>query len=292
MEIASTNRIIDSHCKQCFLNGFHRLLAKYKLSSSKELLLRNYFNEISCDNTLISPLLQQQIKQKFVKLSGIEDPYIEEKESSNKLAMELVQQIKQNILQLDENFDTLVRLAIAGNIMDYAAFDSFDLDSTVNKALNIDLAIDHTDMLLKNIKSANLILYLGDNAGEIVFDKLFIDNCLKDKVVYVVRDSPILNDVTYHDAVTTGMTESAKVISSGFDAPSTVLGYCSSEFLDYYLRADLIISKGQGNLEGLIDEKDNRIFFLLMAKCDVIAERLSVNKNSFVVLNSAYVQYK
>lgn len=282
--------MVDSRCKQCFLDGFDRLIAKYELSAEKELSLRNYFDEISSDNTLISPLLQQRVKREFVKLSGIEDLYKKEKEYSNKLAMELVKQMQVDIIKSDKKFDTLVRLAIAGNVMDYAAFDSFDLNSTINTALNTDLAIDHTDMLFEKIKSAELILYLGDNAGEIVFDKLFIETCLKDKVVYVVRDSPILNDATYDDAVITGMTDSAKVISSGFDAPSTVLDYCSPEFLDYYRRADIIISKGQGNLEGLIDEKDDRIFFLLMAKCDVIAERLNVKKYSFVVLNSAYAQ--
>jgi hypothetical protein len=83
-----------------------------------------------------------------------------------------------------------------------------------------------------------------------------------------------------------------KVISNGYDVPSTVLKKCSAEFLEVYLSADLIISKGQGNLEGLIFENDPRIYFLLMVKCDVIAEALNVEKGSFVVVNQTEIVWK
>jgi damage-control phosphatase, subfamily I len=106
-------------------------------------------------------------------------------------------------------------------------------------------------------------------------------------LTYVVRGGVTLNDATLKDAESTGMMSVANVITNGFDAPSTVLEKSSGEFLDYYQSADLIISKGQGNLEGLINEKDSRCFFLLMVKCEVIAEVLKVDKGSIVVLNIA-----
>jgi len=130
-------------------------------------------------------------------------------------------------------------------------------------------------------------LYLGDNAGEIVFDKLFIRTINHRNLTYVVRGGPIINDATMEDAEYTGMNKVANVISNGFDAPSTVPSESSRQFQQYFSKADIIISKGQGNLEGLLPLNDKRIFFLLMVKCDVMAELLGVDKESFVVFNPA-----
>jgi len=108
---------------------------------------------------------------------------------------------------------------------------------------------------------------------------------MHNNVVFAVRGYPVLNDATLADAQEIEMDKIADIISNGFDAPSTILSQCSSEFLDVYNSADLIISKGQGNLEGLIGERDPRLFFLLMVKCNVIGERLNVKKGSIVVFN-------
>jgi len=128
-------------------------------------------------------------------------------------------------------------------------------------------------------------LYLGDNAGEIVFDKIFIETIMHNNLTYVVRGASILNDATLEDAKNTGMDLAADVFSNGYGAPSTILRKCSREFQKVFQEADLIISKGQGNLEGLITHHDPRIFFLLMVKCDVIADLLQVQKGDFVVYN-------
>ena len=97
---------------------------------------------------------------------------------------------------------------------------------------------------------------------------------------------PVINDVTMEDAEYTGIKDVTNVISNGFDAPSTIPSESSSEFQHYFNKADVIISKGQGNLEGLIPLNDKRIFYLLMVKCDVMAEFLNVEKGSFVVFNN------
>ena len=174
--------------------------------------------------------------------------------------------------------------------MDFAANDNFNLQETVQKTLKEDFAIDHSVQLKEALKNAGSVLYLGDNAGEIVFDKLFIKITGLQNVTFVVRGGPVLNDVTTEDAEYTEMKDIANVISSGYDAPSTLPGKSSEEFRDYYNKADVIISKGQGNLEGLYHLKDKRIFFLLLVKCDVIAELLKVPKNSIVVFNSSYYE--
>lgn len=289
MTIANTNKQIDPRCRDCFVKGFERILSKYSFTAEKEALLRDFFNKNFTDMSVsLAPFMQQILNHGIKDISGIKDLFEEEKRESNAMAMKAIDAIKDEFLHAGKHFEALIKLAIAGNVMDYGAYESFDLSSTLIKALNTEPAINQIDLLFEKVQKASIILYLGDNAGEIAFDKLLIENCMADKVVYVVRDKPILNDVTIKDAEETGMTRVAKVISNGFDAPSTILSRCNSEFLDYYKRADLIISKGQGNFEGMIDQKDERLFFLLMVKCDVIAELLNVEKNSFIVMNSNY----
>jgi uncharacterized protein with ATP-grasp and redox domains len=134
--------------------------------------------------------------------------------------------------------------------------------------------------------NAKNILYLGDNAGEIVMDKLFLETIKHQNVYYAVRGMPVINDVTIEDAKYVGIDKFAKIISNGYDSPSTILDKCSEEFINIYNKADLIISKGQGNLEGLINVKNEKIFFLLMVKCGVIGDELGVKKGDFVVYNN------
>jgi len=136
------------------------------------------------------------------------------------------------------------------------------------------------------LNNAESILYLGDNTGEIVFDKLLIEelsNMLPDvKITYVVRDKPVINDALMEDAVSCGLDKIVDVISSGCDAPGTILDLCSKEFLKLYESAELIISKGQGNFETLADEK-RPIFFLFKVKCPVIANHTGFNLGDIVL---------
>ena len=176
--------------------------------------------------------------------------------------------------------------------MDVAAVPDFSNNSqkyfnnTVNKVLTSDFAIDDSLLLKNKINESKTILFLGDNAGEIVMDKLFLETIKHPNVYYAVKGNPVMNDATIKDARYVGIDKVVKVISNGYDAPSTILDKCSDEFMDIYDKADLIISKGQGNLEGLLNTHNKKIFFLLMIKCDVIGNYLGVKKGDFVVYNS------
>ena len=118
-----------------------------------------------------------------------------------------------------------------------------------------------------------------------MFDRLFIETFMHPNVTYSVKSAPVLNDALSDDAFETGMDKVADVISNGYDAPSTLLSKCSLDFLNHYYSSDLIISKGQGNLEGLFLQNDPRIFYLLMVKCKVVANVLDVEPGGFVVFN-------
>ena len=213
-------------------------------------------------------------------LTKCEDPYLELKQTSTKEALLLYADLKRKISKAKNPFDTAVRLSIAGNIIDFGIGNDFDLPLVVQRVLNQPYAIGHTLELCDEISNAKNILFLADNAGETVFDRLLIETIDK-HVIYAVKDAPVLNDATAEDALAAGIDRVADVISCGARSPGTILSRCSREFIEIYEQADLVIAKGQGNYEALSGEKKN-IFFLLQAKCDVIARDLGVPVGSIV----------
>lgn len=286
MITANTKIAHDKRCVECFLRGYRRLFKKFNVDPGKQESFMKVFDKKTSELLFYSaPLIQRELNIAFRDIVGIHDPFLSEKKMSNEQAYKIYQRWKPIVFETHDSFKASLRFAIAGNIMDYGASDSFDIDSVIINVLHSDFAIDDSCLLKEKIETAKKILYLGDNAGEIVFDKLFIETNLSDKVTYVVKSGPVLNDVTMRDADEINLHETANVITNGYDAPSTVLEKCSTEFIKEYNSADIIISKGQGNLEGLLRENDPRIFFLLMVKCDVIADLLNVKKGSFLVFN-------
>lgn len=277
---------IDERCIQCFIRTYQRLGEKFNCSPNQMLLFNTRAKEVFLKHkTDNSPVIQRELNQIFCQIIDNFDPFSEEKGLNNSVALKLYEQWKPKVLSAKDPFDLALRLAVAGNIMDYGANNNFNISETINQVLNASFAIDDALVLKNRISNAKNILYLGDNAGEVVFDRLFIETWMHHEVTYVVKGGPIINDVTLKDADEVEMGFVADVISNGYNAPSTVLSKSSKQFLELYRNADLIISKGQGNFEGLMNEHDPRIFFLLMAKCDVIAEILGVKKGSFIVYN-------
>ena len=279
---------VDFRCMDCHFNAFDRLLTKHEATYNQRQEFFGYFNLVMGRSvSLTMAQVYSELNREFCRITGVNNPYAKEKAESNSLSLSLYKKFRTKVLESANPFDMALRLAIAGNIIDYGANANFNVPITIQKVLESEFAIDHSKELIKRIKSASRILYLGDNAGEIVFDKLFIEMIMHPRLTFAVRGSHVLNDATLEDAQQVGMNLVADVISNGYDAPSTVLSECSEEFLRYYKEADLIISKGQGNFEGLIEVNDPRIFHLLMVKCDVVAELLHVKKDSFVVCNKS-----
>ena len=284
--------ISDHRCFFCFTKAFEKLLAKEdipnqaKNSFTRDMiaLYQNKWDE------LYSPEFSRELHIILRSYTHNPDPYKEEKRLNNDQAMNLIVESEKLVNQSDDSFQTALRIAIAGNIIDFAANDNFNILLTIDKALNSGFAIDHSKQLKKELEKARSVLYLGDNAGEIVFDKLFIETIQHPNLTYVVRGGPVINDATMEDAEYIGMKNIARVISSEYDAPSTIIHKSGKLFREYFSDADLILSKGQGNLEGLLPLNDKRIFFLLIVKCNVIAELLKVNKDSLIVYNSSCVE--
>ncbi|MBK7710904.1 MAG: DUF89 family protein [Bacteroidales bacterium] len=282
--------ISDYRCFFCFTRAFEKLLEKENISNEAKasftLDMISLFQNNSDDFS--APLFSMKLHKILRGYTHNPDPYKMEKKENNDQAMNLIYEFAKLIKQSDDTFSTSLKIAIAGNIIDFAANDNFNILVTIDKALSSEFALDHSKQLKKAIENAESVLYLGDNAGEIVFDRLFIETINHPNLTYVVRGGPVINDATMEDASYVGMNDIANVISSGFDAPSTIPEKSSKEFQLYFQKADLIISKGQGNLEGLFPLNDDRIFFLLMVKCDVISEFLKVRKDSLIVYNASF----
>lgn len=235
--------------------------------------------DIPLENT--PPETATFIYQKIKEILGIDDPYKKIKEQNIQQVIELYPYLKALVNKSDDPLLTAIRLAIAGNVIDYGANRHFHIENEIEEALDKDFAVLDYEKFVANLKKARSILYLGDNAGESVFDKLLIETMGK-PVTYVVREEPIINDVTMTDAVNSGIGEVAEIISSGAHTPATILKFCNDRFITMFNEADLIISKGQGNFEGLSDV-DRPVFFLLKAKCQLIARELDVEKNAIVM---------
>jgi uncharacterized protein with ATP-grasp and redox domains len=280
--------ISDYRCFFCLVKSFEKLLEKEAISvQAKNLFTLDMINLFKTHQEKKStPDFARNLHWILKGYTNNPDPYKAEKRESNIQALKMLPEMEDIIRHSSDPFITALKLAIAGNVIDYAASQNFNLENTIGRSLKSGFAIDHSDQLRRAVNKADSILYLGDNAGEIVFDKLFIQTMNHKRITYAVRGMPVINDVTTEDADYIGMQEVAKVISNGYDAPSTIIDKSSEEFRSQFYSASLIIAKGQGNLEGLVHLNDKRIFFLLMVKCNVMAEFLNVEKDSFAVYNA------
>lgn len=275
-------------CIPCFFKQAIEASRLSKASAEKQIrILREIAKKISTAELSCSPPEMGKIVYGSVrKVTRSQDPYKKIKIKSNKLALALYPKLTSSIQRSKNSLLKAVRLAIAGNIIDYGVKNSLDIDAELSRILNMeDRAIRDENPALfnfnafqKSVKDSKTILYIGDNAGEIVFDKLLITEIkrlYKDKsIFYAVRGKPIINDALKEDAMQCGLGDVARIISSGLDIPGTVLSLCSRKFLDIYRKADMVISKGQGNFEALSDKSKN-IFFLFMAKCLVLARHIN-----------------
>lgn len=215
--------------------------------------------------------------------TGAADPFHEAKQRATQEALALYPHLKQLVKNAADPFETAVRLAIAGNILDLALLKNIDLEKNIDQALREPLAIDHTAGLRQSIEQAEWVLYLADNAGETVFDRLLIEQIAPKPVKYVVKGGPASNDASLQDAVEAGLDQVAEIVTTGYDSVGIVLDHSSPEFINLFKTAPLIILKGMGNFES-VNLTDERMFFLLQVKCDAIANFLKVAKKGNVVL--------
>lgn len=271
---------------ECYLCLMSQILRTARLLGASEGLTMEMASKgcsflASADFNRTPPEISADLYQLISEESGIGDPYYHIKRANITRALELYPELKKVVDSSSDPLRTALEISLAGNVIDFGASSEEDWLSDGKFIKLGKLAVDDYSLLAEDLKRAKNIVFLGDNAGETVFDRLLIEKTDK-RVIYAVREKPIINDATVEEARLSKLDEVAEIISSGCSAPGTVLTECSSEFIDLLARADLIISKGQGNFECL-EQVKGPFYFLLKSKCEVVSRRLGVARGSLIL---------
>ena len=271
--------LITPDCVPCILkmaiSGIWKLTDDEELA--KELIIR--ILQIPAlrglDWEITSPEVVAGVMDRIMEAFHTTDPFRALKEEQNAKGLELYPKLKKLVQASADPLFTAVNLAIQGNSIDVMISDhSPDVETTLEEKLRHPIAEKPFLIFREKLKKTSRLVYLGDNAGEIFFDKVLIETIMamyNPQIVFVVRGVPALNDVTIQEAKRVGMDQLVMVMANGIkDAvPGTILSRCSSEFRDMFQESDLIISKGGGNFDSLEEEKDHSkdITYMLDSKC-------------------------
>ncbi len=274
-------------CIPCF---FKQALEAGKIAGANKVTQKRILDKLAKDFPKFSlsaspPEIGRDIYAIVRKITKKKDPFAKIKAKSNTLALNIYKKLKNKVAHSSDRLLMATELAIAGNIIDYGVKNSLNVDTELarilaeeNRSIKQESKVTFDYNSFKRaLKKSHTILYLGDNAGETVFDRVLIEEIKRDdknnNITYAVKKSPVINDALIKDAIDCGIDKSAKIISSGSDAPGTVLSLCKKSFLNLFNKADMVISKGQGNFEALSGSK-RPVFFLFMAKCPVVAQHV------------------
>lgn len=218
------------------------------------------------------------------EVSGRDDPYERDKKYYNELCLGMLPDLRRRIEETGDPIGASARAAILGNLIDLGIGLEFDLDRDLKRIFDLPFGVDDTLLLRDAVTVGGAsILYLGDNAGEIAFDRLLVERMAeKNRVTFVVKSGPIINDATMEDARTVGLTDIVEVIETGSNGIGVKWSEVTETFLERYRAADIIISKGQGNYETMSGKKGVK-FFLLRAKCESVAAALGVKFGDIVL---------
>lgn len=234
--------------------------------------------------------------QNIVKiLTDNPDPYYEVKKRYNRVAMDMYPYLEQLISEAEDPLYAVVKLAIAGNIIDFVGKETFDLKKTISKVMKTPLEKDDYENFRKKILTANTLVFLSDNTGEIVFDKLLLEVILQltniQQITFVIKGMPFLNDAMLEDAQEIGLDKIPQIrfFKLGVGFPETGSGKTNPSFLTMLKLSDMVISKGQANYEDLFDQE--YISFLLMVKCPVVAKHLNVPVGSTILHDLHHLSY-
>lgn len=272
---------ITNDCVECIKGQINKALVTLDIEEKKAASINAEVLKRSCsfsqDHT--PPFVARDVYEYLASEIGREDPLESIKQESIQSALSFVPFIEKKIRASDDKLFTAIKASVAGNVIDFGAKEQFSLEEEITKVFDTNFAINDYQSLKNKIEEFDDILILADNAGENVFDKILIKIIKRlypnKHITYATRGKPIINDITTKEALQVGIDTFATVISSGVDTPGLEVERASSEFLDIYKKAPLIIAKGMGNYECLESYNDKRIFFLFKVKCNVVASHLN-----------------
>jgi len=277
-------------CASCFLRQAREALDLATSDESLKMDVTTDITKVLCSkfhDKAVNNVIGTEIHRLIKNRTNNNDPYQNEREICNDIAMKYLPVIKEAV-KTEDDLESYIKASIIGNLLDFGALGvDMDTEALINKTMHNGLAVNHVDKLESALKNAKNVLYLADNVGEIIFDKILIKK-LKDydvNITVALKEKPILNDACVEDALKIGLDEFADLKSIGTDSIGIIYPETSEEFKEIFNNADMIIAKGLGNYEGLTElESDKPIFCLLNAKCNPVAKNIGVNMGDNVIL--------
>ncbi|MFW6267405.1 MAG: damage-control phosphatase ARMT1 family protein [Halanaerobium sp.] len=276
-------------CLPCI---FRQTLESARMVSDDQELIKDILKKYSkmlpelIDSDKKAPEISAEMQAYIKEISGVEDPYRDIKKKNLQSAFKLLPLVEKEIAEAEDPLLAALLMSAMGNSIDAGVSLNVNIKENIETALKDSFAHSDYQQFLKELEKAEELLLIADNTGEAVFDKLLVKKIKEDydlKITYAVRETAVLNDITAEGAKELGLDQYAEIIKSGSQAPGMLMESAGAEFLKHYQKADLVISKGQGNLEGLYGIESD-IYFLLKAKCEVIAELLKVKEGDFVFI--------
>lgn len=280
---------VHLECFPCFLNqSVIALRLGTEDKTLQEKVMKGVLEEIENTDISKSPAHATTYMHRLIRRMLGGDPFRHIKSEYNEKALALYPKLKKTVSESNDPLRVASRLAIAGNVIDFGIYTSVDIEGTVERALNQPLEVDEYPAFRHEVENATGILYLLDNAGEIVFDRILMEALVSSgkKVTAVVKGSPVINDCTMEDAVQAGIMDLVEVVDNGSDAVGTILEMSTEEFRNRFKKAGLVVSKGQGNFETLLEE-DKKMFFLFQSKCGVVSRVLALPAGSMLLARGA-----
>ncbi|MDC7245597.1 MAG: ARMT1-like domain-containing protein [Sphaerochaetaceae bacterium] len=285
-------------CIPCFFHQVEEAKVLFSLDDAQTRQIMNILGDSLKHYTdeQSPPELAVVTQRELERVLGCDDPYDSIKKESNEKALRMYPQLKESVISSKDPLRKAIELSCGGNIIDYGVLgNTLDVRREIERIVSDseaqindeDPSLFSIDHFRERLRESSTVLFIADNAGEIVFDRLLIETIHEKfpsiRITVAVRGRPILNDALIADALSVHIDETARVITSGVPTPGTVLSLSTAEFEQEFSSSDMVISKGQGNYESLSKES-REIFFLLTAKCHVIADDIGCNLKDLILL--------
>jgi damage-control phosphatase, subfamily I len=284
---------VQVDCVHCYLKQVVSTMKRIGLEDKLQYeILYKLMDEIkNLDNSNTPAYNSSIILEKAYDMLGDSDPYLSAKKDSNDIALSFYPELKERLANSKERLHDAVKMSVAGNVIDLGIYRDFNIDSALAQVMEEGFSVDCFSLFESELSKTDRVIIIGDNAGEIVFDKILIEELVRigKSVTYVVKSKPVLNDATMDDAEYVGLRDIANVIETGSGHLGVSLADISDEFRYELENASLIVSKGQANFESLedVDWISRKAFFLLKIKCEEVARVSGLEFNSMVFLRKS-----
>ena len=282
---------LKPECLSCLLNQTLRVTQNLNVDDALSIQMMHVASDsIATYKEVSPPVAASDLYPKLGDLLDNNDIYKELKTLSTQEAMKLLPEVEKRVYGSSLPLQSAIKSAVAGNVIDFATPNHFDLTQEFEKVFDTLFAIDDEALFLKMLAQSKSFMIIGDNVGEHLFDKLLLETISNQypdlKLYYTVRGKPIINDVTMIEALEIGLDSVATLVDSGVDTPGLAYTHASEEFMNLYNSIDLIIAKGMGNYECLEDVQDSRIFHLFKVKCDVVSADVGAKLGSLIFMQN------